>query len=670
MSKLRVYQLATELGVSSKALMDKMAELGMVVKSHMSTIDDGDADALIEIFAPEQESGESGDAEKIEESMEDESTKKKKTNKKKHAEEVEKEEIIEIPESITVRELSEKIGIEANKVIGKLIGMGIMAAVNQNIDYDTAEMLANEFDVEILPQEEEVQVLDLDFEDKEEHLKARAPIVTVMGHVDHGKTSLLDAIRETNVTSREAGGITQHIGASTVLWHDQKIVFLDTPGHEAFTSMRARGAQATDIAILVVAADDGIMPQTIEAINHAKAAQVPIIVAINKIDKVGANPGKVLQELTEHGLVPEAWGGDTITVEVSALTRKGIEDLLEMILLVAEMQELKANPDRTAAGIVIEAKLDKQKGAVCSVLIKKGTLHVGDAIVVGSTCGRVRAMMSDKNKIIKKAGPSTPVEILGLNDVPEAGDVLFAVKDDKEAKAIAKSRSNKEREDKFRSQQTVSLDDLFSQIQQGTVKDLNLIIKADVRGSIEAVKQSLVKLSNEEIKVNPIHGGVGAITDSDIMLASASNAIIIGFNVRPTNSAMELASKEKIDIRTYRIIYNAIEDIEAAIKGMLAPKYVEKVLGRAEIRATFKVPNSGMVAGVYILSGKVTRNSKLRLLRDNVVIYEGEISSLRRFKDDVKELATGYEGGLGIENYNDIKEGDVIEAFIMEEVER
>lgn len=672
MSKLRVYQLATELNISSKELMDKMEELGMDVKSHMSTIEDEEATVLLDIFSPKKDN-EIMSEETVNTSEKEEMNSQNKNNKKKHQEEAmteKKDDIVQIPESLTVRELSEKIGVDANKVIGKLIGMGIMAAVNQSIDYSTAEMLANEFDIEILPLEVETNEVDLDFEDDVKSLKTRAPIVTVMGHVDHGKTSLLDAIRESNVTDKEAGGITQHIGASTVFWNDQKIVFLDTPGHEAFTSMRARGAQATDIAILVVAADDGIMPQTVEAINHAKAAQVPIIVAINKIDKVGANPGRVLQELTEHNLVPESWGGDTITVEVSALTKQGIEELLEMILLVAEMQELRANPDRTATGVVIEARLDKQKGPVCSVLIKKGTLHVGDSIVVGATCGKVRAMLNDKNKNIKKAGPSTPVEILGLSEVPEAGDILYGVEDDKQAKNIAKNRFNKDREERFRSQQTVSLDDLFSQIQQGNVKDLNLIIKADVKGSIEAVKQSLIKLSNEEIKVNPIHGGVGAITDSDIMLASASSAIIIGFNVRPTNSAMELANKQKIDVRTYRIIYNAIEDIEAAIKGMLAPKYVEKVLGRAEVRAVFKVPNIGFVAGVYILNGKVTRNANVRLLRDNIVIHEGTISSLKRFKDDTKELATGYEGGLGIDNYNDIKEGDVIEAFIMEEVAR
>jgi translation initiation factor IF-2 len=655
MSKMRVYQLANELDINSKELIEKMEELGMDVKSHMSTIEDDEAEILMELFAGKSEGEEFKDETK---SVENNETPKNSN-------------CIEIPESITVSELSKKIKIDSTKVIGKLIGMGVMAALNQSIDYETAEMLAKEFEVEIAPiMEDEVEDVSLDIEDDPKSLKSRAPIVTVMGHVDHGKTSLLDAMRETNVTDREAGGITQHIGASTIFWNNQKIVFLDTPGHEAFTSMRARGAQATDIAILVVAADDGVMPQTVEAINHAKAAGVPIIVAINKIDKVGANPDRVLQELTEHGLVPEAWGGDTITVEVSALTKKGIEDLLEMILLVAEMQELKANPNRSAMGIVIEARLDKQKGSVCSVLIKKGTLRVGDSIVVGRTSGKVRAMLNDKNKNIKKAGPSTPVEILGLNEVPDAGDFLYMVDGDKQAKNIAKCRVEKERQEKFKSQQTVSLDDLFNQIQKGTVKDLNLIIKADVKGSIEAVKQSLLKLSNDEIKVNPIHGGVGAITDSDIMLASASNAIIIGFNVRPTNSAMELGHKQKIDIRTYRIIYNAIEDIEAAIKGMLEPEYVEKVMGRAEVRAVFKVPNMGFVAGVYILNGKVTRNSKVRLLRDNIVIHEGEIGSLRRFKDDVKELASGYEGGLGLENYNDIKEGDVIEAYIMDEVKR
>ncbi|MGO1713062.1 MAG: translation initiation factor IF-2, partial [Senegalia sp. (in: firmicutes)] len=469
---------------------------------------------------------------------------------------------------------------------------------------------------------------------------------------------------------KEAGGITQHIGASTVRINDDNIVFLDTPGHEAFTSMRARGAQVTDVAILVVAADDGVMPQTIEAINHAKAAGVPIIVAINKMDKLDANPDRVKQELSEHGLVPEDWGGDVITVPVSAIKGEGLDELLEMILLVSEMSELKANPNRKAVGIIIEAELDKGRGPVASVLIQKGTLKVGDSIIAGTSSGRVRAMLDNQGKRVKKAGPSTAVEILGLSEVPQAGDKLFAAKDDKKARELAGARKDQIKRDQIKSKQNISLDDLFDQIKVGEVKDLNIIIKADVQGSIEAVKDALVKLSNEEVKVNPIHGGVGAITESDIMLATASNAIVIGFNVRPTTSATNLAERESVDIRTYRIIYKAIEDIEKAIKGMLEPEYKEVIQGRAEVRETFKVPNAGVIAGVYMLNGKVTRNSSARLLRDNIVIHEGKISSLRRFKDDVREIASGYEGGIGIENYNDIKEGDIIEAFIMEEIER
>lgn len=685
MTKKRVYQLAKELGISSKILITKMEELKMDVSSHMSTIEDNEEVTLVKFFTKEDEKEQKKEGKETKEIVKKETENTSKTNKGKKnksnsknkstkvdkVENTNKTNEYEIEENIKVNELADLLGVKASELIGKLMMLGVMANINQEIEFDTASLLAEDYGVELhLKKSEEDKDESLDTEDRPEDLLPRSPIVTVMGHVDHGKTSLLDAIRETNVTSREAGGITQHIGASTVEIQGNKIVFLDTPGHEAFTSMRARGAQVTDIAILVVAADDGVMPQTIEAINHAKAANVPIIVAVNKIDKEGANPDRVKQELTEYGLIAEDWGGDTITVPVSALKNIGIEDLLEMVLLVAEMQELKANPNRNAVGTIIEARLDKGKGSIATVLVEKGTLRVGESVVTGVAHGKVRAMIDSTGKRVKVAGPSTAVEILGLSEVPDSGDKLYAVESDKIARNIAESKKEKLKQEKIQSQQKVSLDDLFSQIQTGEVKDLNVIIKADVRGSIEAVKQSLIKLSNEEVKVQPIHGGVGAITDSDIMLASASNAIIIGFNVRPTNSAIEIAKSEKVDVRTYRIIYKAIEDIEAAIKGMLDPEFKEVVLGRAVIRATFKVPNAGIVAGVYVQTGKVTRNASLRLLRDNIVIHEGKISSLRRFKDDVKELNTGYEGGLGIDNYNDVKDGDVIEAYIMEEVKR
>lgn len=680
MAKKRVYQLAKELSISSKELIAKMKELNIEVTSHMSTIDEEEAKILKELFDVNnkenakqkfnKDEGEKNiDKLKNEDNINEEVT--------EIENELNDENVIELEGQLTVKELGEKLDISSNELIGKLIGMGIMANINQELDYETTELIASEYgytikESEVLEEKtlEEKQEEELDFEDSEEKMESRPPVVTVMGHVDHGKTSLLDAIRESHVTDKEAGGITQHIGASTVRINDDNIVFLDTPGHEAFTSMRARGAQVTDVAILVVAADDGVMPQTIEAINHAKAAGVPIIVAINKMDKLDANPDRVKQELSEHGLVPEDWGGDVITVPVSAIKGEGLDELLEMILLVSEMSELKANPNRKAVGIIIEAELDKGRGPVASVLIQKGTLKVGDSIIAGTSSGRVRAMLDNQGKRVKKAGPSTAVEILGLSEVPQAGDKLFAAKDDKKARELAGARKDQIKRDQIKSKQNISLDDLFDQIKVGEVKDLNIIIKADVQGSIEAVKDALVKLSNEEVKVNPIHGGVGAITESDIMLATASNAIVIGFNVRPTTSATNLAERESVDIRTYRIIYKAIEDIEKAIKGMLEPEYKEVIQGRAEVRETFKVPNAGVIAGVYMLNGKVTRNSSARLLRDNIVIHEGKISSLRRFKDDVREIASGYEGGIGIENYNDIKEGDIIEAFIMEEIER
>lgn len=697
MTKVRVYELAKELGISNKELVNKLNELDIKVGNHMSSIEAEEAELVKEFISSEEEEKdnlheESSDINKKKKSSNtkpkkaNDADKKANTSKKNHQPEKKSGEesnvninvnIIEVGNKIQVKDLAEKINISPNKLISKLINFGVMAGINQEIDFDTASIIASEFNYELRldkktdEEESKDKSYDsLDFEDPEESLQLRPPVVTVMGHVDHGKTSLLDAIRETNVTQKEAGGITQHIGASAVTINNKKVVLLDTPGHEAFTSMRARGAQITDIAIVVVAADDGVMPQTIEAINHAKAANIPIIVAINKVDKSEANPDRVKQELTEHGLVPEDWGGDTIFVPVSALKRMGIDELLEMILLVAEMQELKANPNRKAMGTIIEAKLDKGRGPVATVLVQKGSLAIGDAVVAGAAYGRVRAMLDDRGKRVKKVGPSTPVEILGLSEVPEAGEHLYVVEDDKKAREVATRRKEVIRNEQLKVNQKVSLEDLFERIKQGEVKDLNIIIKADVKGSIEAVKQSLEKLSTDEVKVNPIHGGVGAITESDIMLASASNAIVIGFNVRPTNTAMEIANKENVDVRTYRVIYTAIEDIEAAIKGMLTPEYKEVVLGRAEIRATFKVPNVGVVAGVYVQQGKILRNAKIRLLRDNIVIHEGSISSLKRFKDDVRELLSGYEGGLGIDGYNDVKESDVIEAYTFEEIQK
>lgn len=592
----------------------------------------------------------------------------------------EQENVIKIGETIQVKELAEKLDVGPSQVIGKLIPLGVMASLNQDIDFDTASLVAAEFDKQLEFDEsieeeqeeslEEVLAEELDYEDKAEDLKERAPVVTVMGHVDHGKTSLLDSIRETSVIKKEAGGITQHIGAYTVDIQGKKIVFLDTPGHEAFTSMRARGAQITDVAILVVAADDGVMPQTIEALNHARAANVPIIVAVNKMDKPDANVDRIKQELMQEGLTAEDWGGDTIFVPVSALKGEGIDELLEMILLVSEVQELKANPNRNAVGTVIESNLDKGRGPVATLLVQKGTLSVGDALVAGSSSGKVRAMIDDKGKRIKSAGPSTPVEILGLSETPNSGDTFYMVKNEKQAKQIAERSKIRKKSDQVKAFHKVSLDNLFDTIEEGQVKELNLIIKGDVKGAVEAIKQSLEKLSTEEVRVNPIHGGVGAIVESDIMLASASNAIVIGFNVRPTTNAMEVAKRESVDIRTYTVIYNAIEDIKAAIIGMLDPEYKEVVQGRAEVRATFKVPNAGTIAGIYVTQGKIGRNNSVRLLRDDIVIHEGTISSLKRFKDDARELATNYEGGLGIDGYNDLKEGDVIEAFIMEEIKR
>lgn len=550
--------------------------------------------------------------------------------------------------------------------------LGTMATINQDLDKDTVELIASEYGVDV----EEVIVLEeTEFEkyeepDQEEDLEIRPPVVTIMGHVDHGKTTLLDSIRKTKVVEGEAGGITQHIGAYQIEENGKKITFLDTPGHAAFTTMRARGAEVTDITILVVAADDGVMPQTVEAINHAKAAEVPIIVAVNKIDKPTANPDRVMQELTEHGLVPEAWGGETIFVPLSALSGEGIDELIEMILLVSEVEELKANPNRRAKGTVIEAELDKGKGSVATLLVQNGTLHVGDPIVVGNTFGRVRAMVNDIGRRVKSAGPSTPVEITGLNEVPNAGDQFLVFKDEKTARSVGEARATKQLEEQRSDKAKLSLDDLFEQIKQGDVKDINLVVKADVQGSAEALVAALQKIEVEGVRVKIIHTGVGAITESDIILASASNAIVIGFNVRPDGNAKSTAEAENVDIRLHRIIYKVIDEIEAAMKGMLDPEYEEKVIGMVEVRQTFKVSKIGTIAGGYVTEGTITRDSGIRLIRDGVVIYEGEVDVLKRFKDDVKEVSQGYECGITIKKYNDIREGDMIEAYVMQEIER
>ncbi len=597
----------------------------------------------------------------------------KKPQPKQEEKKEEKIKQIVIPEVLTIKELADKMKVVPSVIVKKLFLQGKVVTVNQEIDYETAEEIALEFDV-LCEKEEVVDVIEeLLKEDEEDEslMVKRPPVVCVMGHVDHGKTSLLDAIRHTNVTDREAGGITQHIGAYMVEVNGEKITFLDTPGHEAFTAMRMRGANSTDIAILVVAADDGVMPQTVEAINHAKAAGVEIIVAINKIDKPGANIERVKQELTEYELIPEDWGGSTIFVPVSAHTKEGIPELLEMILLTSEVLELKANPNRAARGLVIEAQLDKGKGSVATVLVQKGTLHVGDAIAAGSAHGRVRAMMDDKGRRVKEAGPSQPVEILGLNDVPNAGEVFVGCDSEKEARNFAETfiAQNKVKlleETKSR----MSLDDLFNQIQEGNLKELNIVVKADVQGSVEAIKQSLLKLSNDEVVIKIIHGGVGAINESDVILASASNAIIIGFNVRPDSTAKEIAEREGVDLRLYRVIYNAIEDVEAAMKGMLDPVFEEKILGHAEVRQTFKASGVGTIAGAYVQDGIFERNCKVRLVRDGIVMFDGPLASLKRFKDDVKEVRAGYECGFVFENYNDIKEGDHVEAYKMVEIER
>ncbi|HHT50422.1 MAG TPA: translation initiation factor IF-2 [Eubacteriaceae bacterium] len=677
MSKVRVYELAKQLNITSKALIQQLEDLGIDIKNHMSTLDSEQANLVTDLLTEEDTEKKEKEEKTIKKDKKPEKKQIKKENKKSinnvqesHIEDDYKEMLL--PSSIRVGELADNLSTSATEIIKKLMSLGKMVTINQEIDFDTASLIAEEYGY-IATKEKEKSIeeeLIVEEEDRPEDLVKRPPVITVMGHVDHGKTSLLDAIRETKVTAKEAGGITQHIGAYTVQVHGEKITFLDTPGHEAFTSMRLRGASITDIAILVVAADDGVMPQTVEAINHAKAADVPIIVAINKIDKSTAAPDRVKQELTEYGLIAEEWGGDTICVPVSALTGEGIDNLLEMILLVSEMLELKANPKKRARGSIIEAELNKGRGTVATLLVETGTIRVGDSIVAGTAYGKVRAMVDDKGKRVKKAGPSMPVEIIGLSEVPSAGDTLYVLKDDKLARTIAEKNKEAFREQNLVKTHRLSLDDLFSKIQEGEIKEINIIIKADVQGSIEALKQSLEKLSNEEVRINTIHTGVGGISESDVMLATASNAIIIGFNVRPDNNAITIAEKEEVDIRLYRVIYNAIEDMEDAMKGMLEPEYKEVVVGKAEIRQTFKVPNIGTIGGSYVIEGKINRNNQVRIVRDGIVVHEGTISSLKRFKDDAREVLSGFECGIGIERYNDLKEGDIIEAFTMEEIPR
>ena len=705
--KIRVYELAKENNMAAKEMVKLLNdEFGLNIKSHMSMVGGSDLDIINEYFdelkgdkeekKPNKNKSnkkenknhkknmakaiEEEDFEEFEEKLKKKKRKKKSKNKKtskvskKQADEKKDNGIIEIPETVNVKTFADRIGENPNSVIGKLIGLGVMAGLNDQIDFEQAQLVALDFGKEISLEQEydaiEEQQVELDYEDKEEDLVKRPPVVSVMGHVDHGKTSILDSIRSTRVTSGEAGGITQHIGASVVDLDGRKISFLDTPGHEAFTEMRMRGAQSTDIAILVVAADDGVMPQTVEAINHAKAADIPIVVAINKIDKEVADPNRVKQELMEHGLVSEEWGGDTIMVPVSAHTGEGIEELLEMVLLVAEMRELKANPNRNAVGIIVEAQLDKARGAVATVLVQKGTLHAGDYVVTGSSSGRIRAMFNSLGEAIDEATPSMPAQILGLSDVAEAGDMIYAVEDEKLAREFAQRAAEFKREEHLKAKANTNLEDMYSDIAEGELKELNIIVKTDVKGTVDAVSQSLVKLSNEEVLVSVIAGAVGGITESDVLLAQASNAVIIGFNVRPTQGALERAKDNNIEIRTYSVIYEAIEDVEKAIKGMLDPEFKEVVLGRAEVRDTFKVPGAGTVAGVMVTNGSVPRRAKIRLLRDNIVIFDGDITSMKRFKDDAKELAQGYEGGIGLNRFNDIKVGDVMEAYEMVEKER
>ncbi|WMT27760.1 translation initiation factor IF-2 [Bacillus aerius] len=705
MAKVRVYEYAKAIDVSSKDIIAALKDMNVEVNNHMATLEDDTVKKLDAIYkkAKAKETANEKPAEQKKQSSTKNNDRKKNdvqnnqfnknkknnnqnknknkrggNNKAQHQQarpvkpKKELPEKIEFTNSMTVGQLADELGKETAEIIKKLMMLGVMATINQELDKDTVELIASEYGVPV----EEVIILEetelekYEVEDKEEDMQVRPPVVTIMGHVDHGKTTLLDSIRKTKVVEGEAGGITQHIGAYQIEENGKKITFLDTPGHAAFTTMRARGAEVTDTTILVVAADDGVMPQTIEAINHAKAAEVPIIVAVNKIDKPTANPDRVMQELTEHGLVPEAWGGETIFVPLSAKTGEGIDELIEMILLVSEVAELKANPNRAAKGTVIEAELDKGRGSVATLLVQTGTLQVGDPIVVGNTFGRVRAMVNDIGRRVKTAGPSTPVEITGLNDVPNAGDQFLVFKDEKTARQVGEARASKQLDEQRSDKAKLSLDDLFEQIKQGDVKDINLIVKADVQGSAEALTAALQKIEVEGVKVKIIHTGVGAITESDIILASASNAIVIGFNVRPDGNAKSTAETENVDIRLHRIIYKVIDEIEAAMKGMLDPEYEEKVIGQVEVRQTFKVSKIGTIAGGYVTEGTITRDSGIRLIRDGVVIFEGEVDVLKRFKDDVKEVSQGYECGITIKKYNDIREGDVMESFVMQEIER
>ncbi|OIU72187.1 translation initiation factor IF-2 [Rossellomorea aquimaris] len=728
MSKMRVYEYAKKYNVSSKDVISKLKQLNIEVSNHMATIEDDTVKKLDSMFSSNsKEQGnkpaQNNSNQKQNTARENNSSSKGKVNSapnnrdgKKNGQQsqskekkafnnnnnnnnkrnknnrnnkpnknfkqapqqqqpVKKKELpskITFSESLTVAELAKKLHKEPSEIIKKLFMLGVMATINQELDKDSIELIAGEYGVEV---EEEIKIDTTDLsvyftEDEEAELQERPSVVTIMGHVDHGKTTLLDSIRNTKVTAGEAGGITQHIGAYQVEVEGKKITFLDTPGHAAFTTMRARGAQVTDIAIIVVAADDGVMPQTVEAINHAKAAEVPIIIAVNKMDKEAANPDRVMQELTEYELVPEAWGGDTIFVPLSALSGEGIDNLLEMIVLVSEVEELKANPERLANGTVIEAQLDKGRGSVATLLVQNGTLKIGDPIVVGNTFGRVRAMVNDLGRRVKKVGPSTPVEITGLNDVPQAGDRFVVFEDEKTARSVGESRASQALQAQRGEKSKVSLENLFEQMKQGEMKDLNLVLKADVQGSVEALAASLLKIEVEGVKVNIIHTGAGAINESDITLASASNAIVIGFNVRPDVNAKRAAEAEGVEIRLHRIIYKVMEEIEAAMKGMLDPEYEEKIIGQAEVRQTFKVSKVGTIAGSYVTEGKISRDSGVRLIRDGVVIFEGELDALKRFKDDAKEVAKGYECGITIKNFNDVKEGDVIEAYVMEEITR
>ncbi len=675
MGKIRVYSLADELNMKSKELVDILQELDVEVTSHMSTVEDDTADLVRGMYGDTDTSKEQ--ELEIEKEKLDEEVVEIEEDVEDEQEEEENDKVSIIP-PIKVKDFAEAVDMQTNTLLKDLMGLGIMGNINYSLDQETLELLIDELNLPAkigAPEEEEEIAVDgskveIDFEEDPSDYKLRPPIVTVMGHVDHGKTTLLDMIRKTRVTESEAGGITQHIGAYQAVSGDQKITFIDTPGHEAFTAMRARGAQLTDIAILVVAADDGIMPQTVEAINHAKAADIPLIVAVNKIDKPNAQPDRVKQELTEHGLVPEEWGGKTICVEISALKGENIDELMEMVLLVAEMEDIKANPNRPAEGVVVEAELDKGRGAVATVLVKNGSLKIGDTILAGSVCGRVKALVDEHGNRIEVAGPAMPVEVLGFNDVPKAGDFVQVLADEKRAREISANRKEKEHQARIQTESKVTLEDFYDQIQEGELQELNLIIKADVQGSIEALRESLLRLSTDEVGVNVIHTGVGAINETDVNLASASNAIIIGFNVRPGVKAQRFAEKENVDIRLYRVIYKALEDIKNAMSGLLDPEIKEVVKGHAEVRATFSVPDVGIIAGVYVTDGLVNRNYQARLLRDSVVIHEGEISSLKRFENDVREVKEGYECGVGIENYNDIKEGDIIEFYDYKEIER